>query len=85
MNQIRGHINTIFTLKYCLYRAVKLTKNTDPDKYSHSGYILNSIHVHFFLISNVDLGKNLITFGTDISSSTHANNREKVFQFLVKG
>ena len=27
-----------FTLKDCLFGAVKLTKNADPDKYSYSGY-----------------------------------------------
>ena len=26
------------TLKYCLFGAVTLTKNTDIDKYGHSGY-----------------------------------------------
>ena len=27
-----------FTLKNCLFRSVKLTKNADPDKYKYSGY-----------------------------------------------
>ena len=31
-------LNSEFTLKYCLFGAVKLTKNADPDKYSYSGY-----------------------------------------------
>ena len=30
--------NTIFTLKGCLFRAVKVTGNMDLDKYSYSGY-----------------------------------------------
>ena len=30
-------INTYFALKYCLFRSVKLNKNTDPDKHIYSG------------------------------------------------
>ena len=31
-------LNTDFTPKDCLFGAVKLTKNADPDKYNYSGY-----------------------------------------------
>ena len=31
-------LNVKFTLKYCLFEAVKLTKNADPNKYFYSGY-----------------------------------------------
>ena len=31
-------LNTDFTLGNCLFGAVKLTKNDDPDKYGHIGY-----------------------------------------------
>ena len=31
-------LNTDFTLGNCLFRAVKLTKNADPDKYKYIGY-----------------------------------------------
>ena len=31
-------INTDFTLKDCLFRTVKLTKNVVPDKYKYSSY-----------------------------------------------
>ena len=41
-------LNAKFTLKNCLFRAVKLTKNADPDKYSYSGYGMDLILVHFF-------------------------------------
>ena len=30
-------LNTDFTLKYCLFGSVKLTKNADPDMYKYSG------------------------------------------------
>ena len=31
-------LNTDFILGNCLFGAVKLTKNNDPDKYGYSGY-----------------------------------------------
>ena len=31
-------LNTEFTLKSCLFGAVKLTKNADTDKYKYSSY-----------------------------------------------
>ena len=31
-------LNTVITLGDCLFRAAKLTKNNDPDKYSYSGF-----------------------------------------------
>ena len=33
-----GDLNSNFTLKYCLFRDVKLAKNADPDKYVYKGY-----------------------------------------------
>ena len=35
--QLRN-LNTDFKLNNCLFGSVKLTKNTDPDKYKQSGY-----------------------------------------------
>ena len=31
-------LNSHFTLKDCLFRSVKLAKNTDREKYKYSGY-----------------------------------------------
>ena len=40
MNPIYGYMiyTLIFALKVCLFRAVKMVKNTNHDKYSYSGY-----------------------------------------------
>ena len=39
MNQTRSRdLSTDFTLDDCLIRAVRLYKNTDPDKYGYVGY-----------------------------------------------
>ena len=37
-NQIYGYLNTNFTLGNCLFGAVKLTKNANPDKCKYSNY-----------------------------------------------
>ena len=34
--------------KISLYCILKLTKNSDPDKYSHSGYVFDLIHMKLF-------------------------------------
>ena len=46
-----GDLNADFTLDDYLFGAAKLTKNTDPDKYSYSAYAigLNSRPVFFVL------------------------------------
>ena len=61
----------------CLFGFVKLTKNADLDKCKHTGY---SIEFHCrseFLFTDGRYGKNVITFGTDMRSSAHANNKGK--------
>ena len=47
---------TDFTLKGCLFGAVKLTKKADPDKYFYSGYVIRIDSLSHFLISNLDFG-----------------------------
>ena len=38
LNPRLRNLNTNFTLKNCLFRSAKLTKNVDPDKYRYIGY-----------------------------------------------
>ena len=38
LNTWSRHLNTEFTLGNCLFMAVKLIKNSDPDKYKYIGY-----------------------------------------------
>ena len=42
-----GHVIYTMILN-CLFGAVKLTKNTDPDKYPYSRYGINSGRITFF-------------------------------------
>ena len=38
LNPWLRNLNTDFTLKHCLFRFVKPTKNADLNKYNYSGY-----------------------------------------------
>ena len=71
------NLNTDFTLKNCLFGSVKLTKNADPDKYKYRGYIIGFDSRSEFLFSDESIGKNVIIFGADMSSSVHIDNKGK--------
>ena len=65
-------------LQNCLFGAIKLIKNSDVDKYKYSGYGSGfDLRGSFSHPSRGD-GKNVIIFGADMSSSTHANKVNKV-------
>ena len=69
----------MFILGDCLFGAVKLTKNADPDKYGYSGYRVN---IRFdvrsqFLLASDEWGKNFVISSVDNSLSVHADNRKK--------
>ena len=78
------YLNAVFTLKACLFGAVKITKNSDPDEYSYSGYGIGFDSRSPFSIPNFDWGKNDITFGVDMSSSLHIDNENKDILILGK-
>ena len=63
--------NTDFTLKDCLFGAVKLTKNSDQNKFSYFRYGIGFDLYLFFSFPNFDWSKNVIIFGVDNSSSVH--------------
>ena len=63
------YLVTDFTLGNCLFGAVKLTNNIDPDKYEYSGSgITSDAHSQFSRIEN-SWGKNVVIFGSDMISS----------------
>ena len=72
-------LNTDFTLKYCLFGAVKLTKNADPDKCKYSGYGLGFDSRSEFSLPDGSMSKSVIIFGVDMSSSVHIDNKKKIF------
>ena len=71
------------TLENCLFGAIKITKNSEVDKYKYSGYGIGFDSRESFSHPSGGNGTNVIIFGADLSSSVHANN--KVNNVLVLG
>ena len=75
-------LNANFTPGNCLFGAVELTKNADPDKYSYSGYGIGFESRSKFSLPDSGSGKNIIIFRVDNSSSVHIAGKNK--NILVK-
>ena len=71
---IKRELNTDFTLSNCLFEAVKLTKNADPDKYRCSGYCFGFNSRSQFSWSHGIWGKNVLISGADMRSSVHVDD-----------
>ena len=69
--------------------AVEFTKNTDFDRYKYSGYSIGfDARGSFSLSDSSEFGKNVIIFGTHMSSSVHVDkidNKKKDILILSKG
>ena len=78
-------LNTDFTLKDCLFGAVKLTKNADVDKYKYSSYGVQFDSQSAFSLSNSSIRKNVLNFRADMSSSVHIDNKGKYILSLAEG
>ena len=74
LNTWSRDLNAGFTLKDCLFVAVKSTKNADPYKYSYSGNDIGFDSSLFFSLLNFDWDKNVVIFGVGNSSSLHIDN-----------
>ena len=60
-------------------KLTKLTKNADIDKYGYSGYGIGFDRHGRFPFPGTWLGRNVIIFGVDMSSSANIDNRKKIF------
>ena len=60
-----------------MFGAIKLTKNTDPDKCKYSAYDTGFGSRSKLLFTDGSYGKNVIIFGADMSSSVHDDNKGK--------
>ena len=68
-----------------MFGAVKLTKHdNDVDLYKYSGYGIEFDRKGSYSIGN-DIGRNVIIFGVDMSSSSHTDNKKKDILILGKG
>ena len=61
-----------------MFGAVKLTKHVDVDQHKYSGYGIGFDRKRFSSIGN-EIGKNVIIFGGDMSSSTKIDSKRKTF------
>ena len=68
-----------------MFGAVSLTKNADIDKYGYSGYGIRFDRHESFSFPGTGLGRNVIIFGVDMSSSTKIDKRKKDILILGKG
>ena len=65
---------TDFTLGVCLFRGVKLAKNSDPDNYVYSSYGAGfNARMEYSLLDS-SIGKKFYIFGADMSSLMHIDN-----------
>ena len=72
------NISSYPTLENCLFGAVKLTKHVDVDLYKYSGYGIGFDRKGSYSIGN-EIGRNVIIFGVDMSSSPHIDNKKRCF------
>ena len=69
-------ISSYPTLEKFLFDAVKLTKHVDIDLYKYSGYHIGFDRKGSFSIGDA-VGRIVIIFGVDMSSSSHIDNKKK--------
>ena len=79
------NISDYLTLENCLFGAVSLTKNAEIDRCGYSGYGIGFDRHGSFSFPGTGLGRNVIIFGVDMSSSTKIHNRKKFTLILGKG
>ena len=71
--------NFDLTLQIFLFRAVKLAKHNDTEKYEYAGYGTGFNSKRTFSHPSGGTGVNVIVFVVDMSSSVHANNKIKKY------
>ena len=72
------------TLENCLFGAASLTKNSDIDMHKHSGYRIGFDRKGNFSFGN-GVGRNVIIFEVDMSSSIMIDIKKKDILILGKG
>ena len=78
----RGY-DDYLTLENSLFGAVKLVKNANFDKYKYFGYG-NGFDRRGTLSVGNGFGKNVIIFGTDMSSSVNVDDKKKDILILAE-
>ena len=73
-----------FTLKYCLFGTVKLTRNANKSQFAYNGGGITSDGGGFRSF-DIDSARNVVIFGNDNSSSCHIDNWKNKFLVLGEG
>ena len=73
-----------FTLTNCLFGATNIVKNGDKEKYVYNGYRIAFDGKCEWSFAN-GYARNVIIFGVDNSSSSHADNLKNNFLILGEG
>ena len=84
LDPVSSFRNTDYTIQNALFGAIKITKNTDSSKNIYDGYGICFDEGDKFSIGNINNGRNVLIFGTDMSFSIHANNRANNIYVLGK-
>ena len=71
--------NIDFTLRDCLFEAVKITKDKELENYKYSGYGVGFDSRGLLSHSDGNNASNVIIFGANLSKSIHSNNKTKTF------
>ena len=85
LNQWPRDLSTDFTLGNCLFGSEKLTKNVDIDKYVYSSYCIGFDLRSVSSLPYGSVGKNVIIFGADMSSSVYIDNNGKNILIVGEG
>ena len=62
-----------------MFGAIRITKNTDVNKYKYSGYGIGFDGKGVFSHPTGSFGINATIFGVDMRSSVHIDNKKKTF------
>ena len=68
-----------------MFGTTRLTKNADFEEYGYSGYEIGFDWRGGFSFPGVGFRSNIITFGVDIRSSIHVDNKKNSILILGKG
>ena len=72
------NLKTDFKLGNSIFVSVKITKNADLDKYNYSSSDVGFGFRSEFSLTYGTMGKHVIIYGADISSSMHIDNKRKI-------
>ena len=71
-------LNVDVTLGDCLFGAVKLSENANPEKHEYCGYGIEFDLRSLLSLSNGKFGINVVVFDVDNSSLVHSDNKKNI-------